>query len=281
MAQARPAASGCPSTRSASSGCRPADEVPPCSRSTASDASAAGYGRSVRVVGREPQPRRDGQASAPLLPAQRRRRRGAPLRDSSQREHCPLLAEHFLAPLRTPGRATGFSTKAMRAIGGALRWPGNVRELRNAVERAIVLGNRDRVVRAQGLSAGSSRRPRRARAQLAADAAAQLARARSCPVAPPPHRHRRAALRELEKKVLRAAAAAAATAASNPRDEYVDALQEAQGLRHRELRCNDPAGSGHSSTSTRIDEVGNRIFRIHTPVDTIPSGSDLLAVPRS
>ena len=52
-----------------------------------------------------------------------------------------LLAEHFLARLRrqVARRVTGFTPHAMQALS-AHAWPGNVRELRNAVERAIVLG---------------------------------------------------------------------------------------------------------------------------------------------
>ena len=53
----------------------------------------------------------------------------------------PLLAEHFLARLRrqVARRVGGFAPQAMQALT-AHPWPGNVRELRNAVERAIVLG---------------------------------------------------------------------------------------------------------------------------------------------
>ncbi|HUS68023.1 MAG TPA: sigma 54-interacting transcriptional regulator [Kofleriaceae bacterium] len=53
----------------------------------------------------------------------------------------PVLAEHFLARLRrqVARRVVGFTPEAMRALQGHA-WPGNVRELRNAVERAIVLG---------------------------------------------------------------------------------------------------------------------------------------------
>ena len=53
----------------------------------------------------------------------------------------PLLAEHFLARLRrqVARRVTGFAPHAMQALTRH-PWPGNVRELRNAVERAIVLG---------------------------------------------------------------------------------------------------------------------------------------------
>jgi DNA-binding NtrC family response regulator len=51
------------------------------------------------------------------------------------------LAEHFLARLRrqVARRVTGFTPQAMHALASHA-WPGNVRELRNAVERAIVLG---------------------------------------------------------------------------------------------------------------------------------------------
>src|SRR5690606_16508711 len=54
----------------------------------------------------------------------------------------PALAEHFLARLRhgVARRVRGFDAAAMQALM-AYPWPGNVRELRNAVERAIVLGD--------------------------------------------------------------------------------------------------------------------------------------------
>jgi DNA-binding NtrC family response regulator len=62
-----------------------------------------------------------------------------PLR--ARREDIPALAEHFLARVRgqTGRRVRGFAPDAMRALM-AHSWPGNVRELRNAVERAVVLG---------------------------------------------------------------------------------------------------------------------------------------------
>jgi two-component system response regulator AtoC len=55
-----------------------------------------------------------------------------------------LLAEHFLARFRVQAgrRIRGFSPEALRALA-AHPWPGNVRELRNAVERAVVLGDGD------------------------------------------------------------------------------------------------------------------------------------------
>jgi transcriptional regulator with GAF, ATPase, and Fis domain len=55
-----------------------------------------------------------------------------------------LLAEHFLARFRVQAgrRIRGFSPEALRALA-AHPWPGNVRELRNAIERAVVLGDSD------------------------------------------------------------------------------------------------------------------------------------------
>jgi transcriptional regulator with GAF, ATPase, and Fis domain len=55
-----------------------------------------------------------------------------------------LLAEHFLARFRAQAgrRIRGFTPEALRALA-AHPWPGNVRELRNAIERAVVLGDGD------------------------------------------------------------------------------------------------------------------------------------------
>jgi transcriptional regulator with GAF, ATPase, and Fis domain len=68
-----------------------------------------------------------------------------PLRD--RLDDVPLLADHFLARFRNQAarRITGFSPEALAAMT-RYAWPGNVRELRNAVERAIVLGERDLIV---------------------------------------------------------------------------------------------------------------------------------------
>jgi DNA-binding NtrC family response regulator len=54
----------------------------------------------------------------------------------------PVLAQHFLERQRSQvARAvTGFAPDAMQAMC-SYSWPGNVRELRNAVQRAIVLGD--------------------------------------------------------------------------------------------------------------------------------------------
>jgi DNA-binding NtrC family response regulator len=67
-----------------------------------------------------------------------------PLRE--RLDDVPLLADHFLARFRHQAgrRITGFAADAM-AVMQRYHWPGNVRELRNAVERAIVLGDRDQI----------------------------------------------------------------------------------------------------------------------------------------
>ena len=70
-----------------------------------------------------------------------------PLRE--RLDDVPLLADHFLARFRQQAarRITGFAPDAIAAMT-RYAWPGNVRELRNAVERAIVLGERDVIVAA-------------------------------------------------------------------------------------------------------------------------------------
>jgi transcriptional regulator with GAF, ATPase, and Fis domain len=63
-----------------------------------------------------------------------------PLRERP--EDVILLADHFLARFRAQAgrRITGFSPDAHKLLASHA-WPGNVRELRNAVERAVVLGD--------------------------------------------------------------------------------------------------------------------------------------------
>jgi transcriptional regulator with GAF, ATPase, and Fis domain len=70
-----------------------------------------------------------------------------PLRD--RLDDVPLLAEFFLARLRGQAarRISGFAADALAAMT-RYAWPGNVRELRNAVERAIVLGDSDQILAA-------------------------------------------------------------------------------------------------------------------------------------
>jgi DNA-binding NtrC family response regulator len=70
-----------------------------------------------------------------------------PLRD--RLDDVPLLAEFFLARLRGQAgrRISGFAADALAAMT-RYAWPGNVRELRNAVERAVVLGDRDQIIAA-------------------------------------------------------------------------------------------------------------------------------------
>ena len=67
-----------------------------------------------------------------------------PLRE--RHEDIPLLADHFAALFsrKLGRRIAGFSPEA-RACLLRYDWPGNVRELANAIERAVVLGNGDRI----------------------------------------------------------------------------------------------------------------------------------------
>jgi transcriptional regulator with GAF, ATPase, and Fis domain len=68
-----------------------------------------------------------------------------PLRE--RLDDVPLLAEFFLARFRGQAarRISGFAADAIAAMT-RYSWPGNVRELRNAVERAVVLGDREHIV---------------------------------------------------------------------------------------------------------------------------------------
>jgi len=70
-----------------------------------------------------------------------------PLRE--RLDDVPLLAEFFLGRFRGQAarRISGFAPDALAAMT-RYAWPGNVRELRNAVERAIVLGDREQIVAA-------------------------------------------------------------------------------------------------------------------------------------
>jgi DNA-binding NtrC family response regulator len=123
-----------------------------------------------------------------------------PLR--ARRDDVQALAEHFLDKLRFQigRRVHGFSPEAMRALL-AYHWPGNVRELRNAVERAIVLGDGD-LVRLEDL-------PHEV-AGAAPHAAATPPTAPSAFVVPrgaPPPPAAAASLRELERQGILAALA--------------------------------------------------------------------------
>ena len=70
-----------------------------------------------------------------------------PLRE--RLDDVPLLADHFLARFRSQAarRISGFAQDALAAMT-RYGWPGNVRELRNAVERAVVLGDREQIIAA-------------------------------------------------------------------------------------------------------------------------------------
>ena len=67
-----------------------------------------------------------------------------PLRE--RREDIPLLAEFFLQKhsRETKKQLAGFSDEAMEQLL-SYSWPGNVRELENAVERAVVFAQDDRI----------------------------------------------------------------------------------------------------------------------------------------
>jgi DNA-binding NtrC family response regulator len=68
----------------------------------------------------------------------------APLRERT--EDLEALARHFLAEFsRELGRPrTGFSSQALARIRSH-SWPGNVRELRNAIERAVLMSDGERI----------------------------------------------------------------------------------------------------------------------------------------
>jgi Nif-specific regulatory protein len=59
-----------------------------------------------------------------------------------RREDIPLLANYFLNMFKEERGSPGLtlSQEAMEKIM-SYDWPGNVRELRNAIERAVVMGN--------------------------------------------------------------------------------------------------------------------------------------------
>jgi transcriptional regulator with GAF, ATPase, and Fis domain len=69
-----------------------------------------------------------------------------PLRE--RREDIPALAAHFLQrAARTAARPVrGLAPEAVKYLS-AYDWPGNVRELENTIERAVVLGSSDYIVR--------------------------------------------------------------------------------------------------------------------------------------
>ena len=71
--------------------------------------------------------------------------RSPPLRERP--EDIPLLARYFVnrSSVRCHRRVQGISDEAERLLQ-AYDWPGNVRELENAIERAVVLGESDRIL---------------------------------------------------------------------------------------------------------------------------------------
>jgi DNA-binding NtrC family response regulator len=65
-----------------------------------------------------------------------------PLRD--RRTDVPLLVEHFIAKF-AGGRKRAVSEEALKILM-AYDWPGNVRELESVIERALLLGEGDRIL---------------------------------------------------------------------------------------------------------------------------------------
>src|SRR5262249_27322533 len=115
---------------------------------------------------------------------------------------------------------TGFSQEAL-AVMTRYHWPGNVRELRNAVERAIVLGEREQIMAADlppQLHAAAPPRvrtppptpPLRSQIVAATPPPVQIVVEPPAPPPPPPPAPAKPArsLRELEKEGILAALAA-------------------------------------------------------------------------
>jgi DNA-binding NtrC family response regulator len=69
-----------------------------------------------------------------------------PLRD--RREDIPVLASHFVKKFAAEQKRRGPISLAPEALAAlqAHSWPGNVRELENTIERALILGEGDRVL---------------------------------------------------------------------------------------------------------------------------------------
>jgi transcriptional regulator with GAF, ATPase, and Fis domain len=138
-----------------------------------------------------------------------------PLRD--RLDDVPLLAEFFLARFRGQAarRIAGFAPDALAAMA-RYAWPGNVRELRNAVERAIVLGDGAQIIAADLPPQILAATPPRHRASsptpplgsfsagVPAVSIDPPAAPRSTPAPAPPPR----SLRDLEKQGILAALAA-------------------------------------------------------------------------
>jgi Nif-specific regulatory protein len=115
-----------------------------------------------------------------------------------------MLAEHFLDKLKrqVPRRIRGFEPAAIDALTRHL-WPGNVRELRNAIERAIVMGESDRITAADlppHVLAG--------RAETGAVSHSRPTPGPMTPAAPEPTSQQPLSLRELERQGIIAALAA-------------------------------------------------------------------------
>ncbi|HEX3765418.1 MAG TPA: sigma 54-interacting transcriptional regulator [Kofleriaceae bacterium] len=143
-----------------------------------------------------------------------------PLRD--RLDDVPLLAEFFLARFRSQAarRISGFGPDALAAMT-RYAWPGNVRELRNAVERAVVLGDREQIIapdlppQVLAAAAPPRTRPSPPTPPLGSNSVAlpavtidPLPPAPATPPAPAPRPSLARSLRELEKQGILAALAA-------------------------------------------------------------------------
>jgi Nif-specific regulatory protein len=79
-----------------------------------------------------------------------------PLRE--RRDDIPLLADFFLKRFNREikKQITGFTPEAMEVLL-SFSWPGNVRELENAIERAVVTAQSDKIAPEAFAAAGRSR----------------------------------------------------------------------------------------------------------------------------
>jgi two-component system, NtrC family, nitrogen regulation response regulator NtrX len=119
-----------------------------------------------------------------------------PLRD--RREDIPLLAEHFARRLSEEHNVRRrFDPRALEAMQG-YRWRGNIRELRNAVERLVIMSDRE-VIGPSDLSGD----PAPARTVAAPEASPQIA-VSAASVAPAPPVSGAGTLREFKDASERA-----------------------------------------------------------------------------
>jgi len=245
---------------------RPADQVPARPRGApvrAGRRPARARRRRPRRRRHQPRARRDGPARhvprGPLLPAQRDPDRGpAAARIASTTSRCSPSSSSPGSAARPPAGISGFAPDAIAAMT-RYAWPGNVRELRNAVERAVVLGDREQIIAPDLPPRSSPPSPRRApgrrrRPRPLGSNSVALPAVTIDPLPLPPPPPPSAAPPPLPRRAPSAARALAARAREaghprrarrdrrqqgpgrrDPRDRPLDAVQEAQGLRHRRI----------------------------------------------